>query len=123
MLKVDAEWIKHAESQHPGITEDIRSFEQKQLPACTHCASADTADVQCGIIGRTIYIAGATTKFKLIPNGPKPGQYFCNACRKYFGEETAQSITSPEKSLDESDLLEMLKKHGGFTVRVEKKGN
>jgi len=50
MLKVDEEWIKQAESQHPGITKNILSFEQAQLPACPHCASADTADVQCGII-------------------------------------------------------------------------
>jgi hypothetical protein len=119
MLKVDAEWIKNAESRYPGITGNIRWFEQQQLPACPHCASTDTADVQCGIIGRTISIGCATTKFKLIPNGPKPGQYFCNACEKFFGKVTAESITDRKKNLDESDLLEMLKKHGGFTVRVE----
>lgn len=34
--------------------------------------------------GRTIYVAAATTKFKLIPNGPKPVKYFCNAFDEYF---------------------------------------
>jgi hypothetical protein len=37
-----------------------------------------------GIIGRAISIAAATTKFKLIPNGPKPGKYFCYICDKFF---------------------------------------
>jgi len=54
------------------------------LPQCPRCGSKDTADVQCGIIGRTINIAAATTRFKLIPNGPAPGKYFCNACDEFF---------------------------------------
>ena len=46
--------------------------------------SEDTADVQVGIVRRTIQIAAATTKFKLIPNNPKRGSYFCNTCKKLF---------------------------------------
>ena len=85
MLKVDDETLDKMEAQHPGILEQLSRFENAQLPACALCGSDDTADVQVGIIGRTIYLAGATTKFKLIPNCPKPGTYFCNACGEYFG--------------------------------------
>ena len=69
---------------YPGITSDVRYFEEAKLPECIHCGSSDTASVQIGIVGQTIAIAGRTRKFKLIPNGPRPGRYFCHACRKYF---------------------------------------
>ncbi len=85
MLKIDKETLDHMEKNYPGIGEAVLRFEQAALPACSHCGSENTADVQCGTIGRTISIAAATTKFKLIPNGPKPGGYFCNACSEFFG--------------------------------------
>ena len=50
---------------------------------CARCGSTKTAGVHCGIVGRTINLAAATTKFKLIANGPRPGQYFCNACNEF----------------------------------------
>jgi len=76
---------KTIEERYPGITEDVRHFEEMVLPACTHCGSADTASVQVGLIGRTIYIAGKTKKFKLVLNmKDKLGKYFCNQCKKYF---------------------------------------
>ena len=85
MLKVDQKTLDKMEQQHKGIVKSIMSFEEADLPACPHCRSGDTADVQVGMIGRTIYIAGATTKFKLVPNGSdKKGKYFCNECRKFF---------------------------------------
>jgi hypothetical protein len=87
VLKVNDKTIDRMEEQHPGIKEQIFRFENAELPPCSHCGSEDTADVQVGIIGRTIYIASATSKFTLIPNGPKPGSYRCNSCKKYFGEE------------------------------------
>jgi len=78
---------KTAEEQYPGITEQIRQFEEMVLPACPHCGSADTASVQVGVIGRTMYIAGKTKKFKLVMNmSNKLGKYFCNQCKKYFDE-------------------------------------
>jgi hypothetical protein len=46
--------------------------------------SDNTASVQVGVIGRTITMAAATSKFKLVANGPKPGTYFCQACRGFF---------------------------------------
>ena len=72
-------WNK-LERDYPGITSNIRYFEEAELPSCTHCGSNDTASVQIGIIGRTIAIAGMTRKFFLIPNGPAPGKYFCGKC-------------------------------------------
>ena len=72
------------EKQRRGITQSIIGFENAELPSCPHCGSGDTASVQVCIIGRTIYIAAATTKATLIPNGPKEGEYFCNNCENYF---------------------------------------
>lgn len=84
MLKIDKKTLNHMERQHPGIGKTILYFEEAKLPVCSRCGSTDTASVGCGVIGRTIYLASATTKFKLIPNGPRPGEYFCNACDEYF---------------------------------------
>jgi hypothetical protein len=85
MLKVDEKTLDYMEKQHPGIRQTIRFFDEAVLPGCSRCGSANTATVGCGVIGRTIYLAGATTKFKLIPNPPKPGEYFCNDCNEFFG--------------------------------------
>lgn len=84
MLKIDAEGLDRLEKAYPGIGETIRSFEDAMLPECSRCCSMDTGSVQCGVIGRTISLARATTKFKLIANGPKPGRFFCNACNTFF---------------------------------------
>ena len=84
-LKIDQASLSKMEAQHPGISESIRIQEEIVLPPCHHCRSQDTAKVGTGVNGRTIYLAAATTKFKLIPNGPKPGEYFCNGCEKFFG--------------------------------------
>lgn len=73
------------EDRYPGITEQIRHFEEMVLPACPHCGSADTASVQVGLIGRTMHIAGTTKKFKLVLNmKDKLGKYFCNQCKRFF---------------------------------------
>jgi len=88
MLKLNQNHLDDMERQHKGILEQIMRFENAELPPCLHCGSEDTADVQVGIIGRTIYISAATSKFSLIPNGPRPGRYRCNSCKKYFGEES-----------------------------------
>jgi len=85
MLKVDKKELEDMETRYKGIIEQIMRFENADLPSCPHCQSNNTADVQVGVIGRTMTIGAATTKFKLIPYGPKPGRYFCNECRKYFG--------------------------------------
>jgi hypothetical protein len=76
--------LDHLEKDYPGIGETIRRIEGRVLPACPRCGSASTATVHCGIIGRTIALAAATTKFTLVANAPAPGRYFCKACRAYF---------------------------------------
>jgi len=84
MLKITQAELEKMESQREGIIKSIMAYENENLPSCPHCGSGDTASVQVGIMGRTIYIAAATTKVKLIPNGPKQGEYFCHECGKYF---------------------------------------
>ena len=85
MLKVDQNTLDEMERQHPGLVKTIMRFENDELPACPYCASDNTAEVQVGIIGRTIYLASATTKAKLVPNAMnKLGKYFCNQCHKFF---------------------------------------
>lgn len=83
MIKVSPETILQMESQYPGITEQINSFENKVVPACPNCGAEDTAAVNVGVIGRTTLLAVATTKFHLRANG-KPGDFYCNNCRSYF---------------------------------------
>jgi hypothetical protein len=84
MLKIDENDLNWLEKHYPGIGETIRFFEEAALPACSRCASGDPASVQCGVIGRTISIAAATTRFKLVANAPAPGKYFCNTCNSFF---------------------------------------
>lgn len=84
MMKVSPEWIAQIENQYPGITKHIEYFENKALPPCPKCGSVDTATVNAGIIGRTIYLASATTKFHLRASD-RPGEFYCNICKEYFG--------------------------------------
>lgn len=84
MLKIDKVAMDWMENEYPGIGKSILSREETMLPACARCGSENTASVGCGIVGRTINLAAATTKFKLISNGPKPGEYFCNTCNEFF---------------------------------------
>lgn len=84
MLRLSKEELDRLEMTYPGIVETIFHFEEARLPSCPRCRSENTADVTCGVIGRTIDIVAATTKIKLIPNPPKPGEYFCNDCETFF---------------------------------------
>ena len=85
MPKFDEKTLEQLESQYPGIREQIARHDSVEIPACPHCGSDDTAIVHVGMVGRSIQIAGATTKFALVPNSPAPGTYRCNACKGYFG--------------------------------------
>jgi hypothetical protein len=84
MLKVDQETIAHMDSVYPGIRESIEHHEGLELPACPHCGSTRTATVGVGLVGKSINLAGATDKYKLLANGPKPGNFYCNRCAKFF---------------------------------------
>ena len=59
-------------------------FMQMEVPPCTRCGASNTASVQVGVIGLTIRLAATCSKFKLLPNGPKPGKWFCNSCQRFF---------------------------------------
>ena len=78
------EYSASLEESYPGITRDIARFEALVLPPCPRCGSTKTASVQVGVVGRTICLAAATTKFKLVGNCPKPAEYFCHDCSLWF---------------------------------------
>ena len=59
-------------------------FMRREVPPCTLCSSLNTASVQVGVIGLTIRLAATCRTFKLIANGPKPGNWFCNSCHQFF---------------------------------------
>ena len=61
-----------------------RRFTEMKVPRCTCCGGGDTASVQVGVIGLTIRLAATCRKFKLIANGPKPGEWFCHGCESFF---------------------------------------
>ena len=67
-------------------------FMRKEMPLCTLCGSMNTASVQVGWIRLTIRLAATCPKFKLIGNGPKPGEWFCNSCQQFFNT----SLGAPE---------------------------
>ncbi len=85
MLRFTEEHLEEIERQYPGLRETVHHCEEAALPSCAHCGSADTAAVGIGIVGYSIHLAAATTKYKLLANGPAPGAYFCNACERFFG--------------------------------------
>ncbi len=84
MLKENETYLNYVEQQYPGVKEQIYSYDRAVLPACVHCGSTDTAQVISGVIGRTICLAGATTKVKLVPNNKESLDNFCNACGVFF---------------------------------------
>ena len=86
MLRVPQEALEQFEEKYDGIILQIMRYEYAELPSCPHCGSANTAQVGIGIIGRSVYISAATTKYCIIANGPKPGEYFCSDCRKFYDD-------------------------------------
>ncbi len=83
--KEDAQGAMNVEVRSADIADQIRRFDKAELPPCPFCGSKDTASVQVGMVGKAITIAASTTKVKLVPNAKdKLGNYFCNACKKYF---------------------------------------
>ena len=83
-LKVDKAWIRAAERMYAGFRQELDDAESSDIPPCPACGSTNTARVAAGVIGRTIHLAAATTKFKLVPNR-KRADFYCNACDRYFG--------------------------------------
>jgi len=84
VLKVSQADLNRFESEYPGIGTEIAIFEAAILPACPRCNSSNTAIVDVGIIARTMTVAAATSKYQLVPDEPRPGEFYCAACRRYF---------------------------------------
>jgi hypothetical protein len=64
--------------------EQYKRFTQMKMPRCPLCGSGSTQSVQIGIIQVTIRLAATCPNFKLLPNGPKLGDWYCQGCKKYF---------------------------------------
>jgi hypothetical protein len=75
------------ERDYPGIGDQIERYQKAELPPCPRCGSESTAVVGVGAVGRAILLSSMCSKYKLIGNGPKPGEYFCNSCQRYFDDE------------------------------------
>jgi hypothetical protein len=73
-------------------TRLLKQFTEMDVPACPLCRATDTASVQVGIIGLTIRLAATCHKFKLIPNGPKPGHWFCKVCERFFDTPDSDAV-------------------------------
>lgn len=86
MVKINDEWIRQAEIAYPGFKRTLSRYEAMRLPLCPVCQSTNTATVTMGIIGRSISIAAATTKVKLVTNPPAHGHLYCNDCETFFEE-------------------------------------
>ena len=85
MLKVNQSALEAMERKHQGIVATIMKFENDEQPVCPQCGSDDTAEVQVGRMSRSIYLVGATTRVKLVPNAQnRLGKYCCNQCDKFF---------------------------------------
>jgi len=86
MVKVDREWLQHAEESHPGIIEIVDRLETAQYPACPKCGSSHrTAKVSAGLVGMSIHVAAASSRIKLLSNG-HPADFYCNECDTYFDD-------------------------------------
>ncbi len=86
MLKIDPTALDDLEASHPGIRSQVMDIENATLPPCPQCGSTDTAVTRCGVVGRSIAIAAATSKIKLLANRPPPGRCCCNICGGFFDD-------------------------------------
>lgn len=85
MLKITPTRLDELEIEFPEIRSQVMGFEHAQLPPCPQCGSIDTAAVSVGGARRSQVIAAATSKIRLLPNGPAPGSHYCNTCSGFFG--------------------------------------
>ena len=102
--------------------EILERYNAMDVPQCIHCESPDTASVECGIIGLTMALSAKCRKFKLIGNGPKLAEWYCNECKQFFNEDGTPPL--PEDCEQEpqtaAKCVEAMKKHGGFTISIDK---
>ena len=100
----------------------LKRYNALDVPHCIYCESTDTASVECGVIRLTMSLSATCRKFKLIGNGPKPAEWYCNNCKAFFNVDGSEPL--PEDAEHEphnvEECVEAMKKHGGFTMNIDK---
>ena len=101
--------------------EILERYNATDVPQCIHCESPDTASVECGIIGLTMALSATCRKFKLIGNGPKLAEWYCNECEQFFNEDGTPPLPEDceQEPQNAKECIESLKKHGGFTISLD----
>ena len=90
-LQISNEALAKLNQQYDGIHDQIFEFEAMTLPVCSKCGTDNTAVTQVGVIGRTMNIALATSKVKIVANGEsREGQHYCNSCEVFFDSSGCQ---------------------------------
>ena len=102
--------------------EILEQFNAMSVPQCIHCESPDTASVQCGVIRLTMALSANCRKFKLIGNGSKLAEWYCNECEQFFNEDGTPPLPEDceQEPQNAAECIEAMKKHGGFTISFEK---
>ncbi len=102
--------------------EMLEQYNAMDVPQCIHCESTDTASVECGVIRLTMSLSATCRKFKLVGNGPKPAEWYCNSCEKFFNEDGSEPL--PEDAEYEpqnvEECVEAMKENGGFTMSIDR---
>ena len=100
----------------------LKQYNAMDVPQCVHCESVDTASVECGVIRLTMSLSATCRKFKLIGNGPKPAEWYCNSCRKFFNEDGSEPLSEDAEYEPQNveECVEAMNKHGGFTMNINK---
>ena len=102
--------------------EILEQFNAMNVPPCIYCESPDTASVQCGVIRLTMALSANCRKFKLIGNGPKLAEWYCNECEQFFNEDGTPPLPEDceQEPQNAEECIEALKMHGGFTIGLDK---
>ena len=100
----------------------LDQYNGMDVPQCIHCGSTDTASVECGVIRLTMSLSATCRKFKLVGNGPKPAEWYCNSCEKFFNEDGSEPLLVDVEYEPQTveECVEAMKEHGGFTMSVDK---
>jgi hypothetical protein len=82
MVTTDPEWLSRAERGYPGFQKALAYYESLRLPVCPRCGGEPSTLIS-GLTGRTIALAAATTRVKLLANR-RAGNFFCSRCDELF---------------------------------------
>lgn len=88
-LKIGYRELRKLETDYPGILNELRRLIIAGRAVCPRCQSTQTAVVLRGMIGRTIALAAATPRVKLLPPGQPNHSHCCRACGHGFSASGA----------------------------------